>query len=482
MAAYTMGFDIGTQSSKAMLVDLYGNVMASYSKSHPILVDKPGYQEESMEVWWQEFLEAADQFLQIVNSPEEIKTIGITGLIPGCCPVDRKGKALGNALLHTDVRAEKELLYANSVLPEKISHGHMMPKLIWIKKNEPERYEKIWKVFVPHGYIAYCLTGNPTIDYDSACMVGGVFDESTLKWDKNRLALLGISEEILPSPYAASFVAGNITPEASQLSGLSTTTKVITGVGDTFASMLGGGAYMKGHLMIYLGTSATVIFAEKSPETYVTVPHYGEGKAHFVGRILSFGESVAHLRSNLRYDEWEPLNEGIKDMEPGSEGLWYLPHYKLQTEKSFFGSDAEYMLGFRGKHSQFHMYRAMLEGIAYNAKYNIKNFCLEKDIKQINVFGGGANAKEICQIISDVLGRRIYVNPKSSTALGIAFLAAYGGGEIKKYADLTDVWMSDSIPVDPYEENSRIYEEKYLTYRRLYELMMKLDTEMADLI
>lgn len=477
MTAYTMGFDIGTQSSKGILVDLNGNVVSTYSKKHDILVDKPGYQEESMDNWQAEFLEACKKFLKLVDRPEDIKTVGITGLIPGCCPVDRNGTALGNAILHTDVRAEKELLFLNSVLPSKISHGHMMPKILWIKKNHPEKYKKIWKFFVPHSYIVHFLTGNATIDYDSASMLGGIFDEEKLVWNRDMLNLLGVSEAVLPTLCPASSIAGAVSERASKICGLSTATKVIAGVGDTFASMLGGGAYAKGHLMIYLGTSATIIFAENSPENYTVIPHYGDGKAHFIGRILSFGESVSHIQNVLGYESLDTLNEGITKIEPGCEGVWYLPHYKLQTEKSFFGADAEFILGFRGKHTQFHIYKAMIEGIAYNAKYNIlSNPELMKNISQINVFGGGANSKEICQTISDILGKNIYVNAKSSTALGIAFLAALCGGEISSYSVLTDVWMSGSAEIRPSEENAKIYNEKYAEYREIYEYIMKLDT------
>lgn len=480
MKSYLIGFDIGTLSSKAVLTDLQGNVINKYQKEHDIEVKNPGWQEESMTMWWGEFKEAVKHFLSTDGvTSESIKAIGVTGLIPAMCPIDKDGKAVRNAILHTDVRAEKELQYINSKLENRISHGHMLPKILWVKENEPENYEKIHKVMVPHGYIGYMLTGEATFDYDSATMMGGLFDDNNLAWDMSKVEEFDVNPSILPQPRSANHIIRTVSEKAAEETGLSTETKVITGVGDTFASMLGGGAYNARHLMLYLGTSATVIYAENSPEEYVSIPHYGKGKGHFVGRIISFGESILHLRNNLRYDNWGELNAHLDAIAPGTDGLWYFPHYKLQTDRSFFGPDAEFMMGFRGCHSQYHMYHAILEGIAYNARYNITQFGLPID--QINIFGGGANSKEICQIFADIIGKELYYNKKSSTAFGIAFLAGYSSGAIKRYDELGNTWFGDSEIIKPNPERTRKYEELYNKYQELRSELMRLDTTVKSL-
>jgi xylulokinase len=479
MKRYLMGFGIGTLSSKAVLTDLSGTIIAKRQMEHAIEIKHPGWQEESMEMWWEEFKEAAAYFLGLEDiQKDQIKAIGITGLIPAMCAVDYGGNPVRNAILHTDVRAEKELQEINEKLECKISHGHMLPKILWVKRHEPENYKRIHKIMVPHGYIGFKLTENATMDYDSATMAGGLFRERSLDWDEGTIRAFGLESYVFPDVYPASHINGQICEFAAEETGLSQDTKVIVGVGDTFASMLGGGAYNAGHFMLYLGTSGTSIYAENSPEHYITIPHYGEGKGHFTGRIFSFGESILHLRNNLGYDSWEALNSHLEEIPPGSEGLWYFPHYKLQTEASFFGPDAEFMLGYRGCHSQFHLYHAMLEGIAYNARYNISG--LDLPIHRINMFGGGTNAREICQLFSDVIGRELYYNPKSSTALGIAFLAGYGSGLIERYDTLEKSWLSDSIAVKPDEEKSRQYHGLYEKYQELRSRLMKLDSEIEN--
>lgn len=474
MGKFLIGFDIGTLSSKAVLTDLQGNIIAKFQKEHAIEVEHPGWQEESMEMWWNEFKAAAHHFLSTPGvAGEDICAIGVTGLIPAMCAIDQNGHPVRKAMLHTDVRAEKELQDINEKLEQGISHGHMLPKIMWVKANETENFTKMQKVMVPHGYIAYRLTGETSIDYDAASMIGGVFDEQKLCWKKDVVESFGLKKDLLPKLYPANAVIGQVSQTSAQETGLSTQTKVIAGVGDTFASMLGGGAYSARHFMIYLGTSGTSMYAENSPKEYVNIPHYGEGKGHFAGRIFSFGESLLHLRNNLRYDDWNELDAHLEAIQPGTEGLWYFPHYKLQTEESFFGPDAEFMLGYRGCHNQFHWYHAMLEGIAYNARYNVRNFQLPID--QINIFGGGANSKEICQIFADVIGRELYYNPKSSTALGVAFLAGYGSSAIEDYQELKNTWFGDSQIIVPNAERAAKYDKLYEKYEELRAELMRLD-------
>lgn len=475
MNRYLIGFDIGTLSSKAVLTDLKGNIIARAQYEHSIDVDKPGYQEKDMNIWWDEFKKAVSYFLKITGiKADEIKAIGATGLVPALCCIDKDGNAVRKAILHTDVRAEKELQYINKKLKSSITHGCMLPKLMWVKENEPENYKKIYKVMVPHGYIAYKLCSATSFDYDTATIIGEIFDSNELKWKDDVMAELGINPSILPDCCPAAKVLGTISRSAAEETGLSTSTKVIAGTGDTFSSMIGGGAYQPKNLMIYLGTSATILYSEGNPKDYISVPHFGDKKGHFMGKILSFGESMMHLRNTLRYDNWEDLNSKIENIPAGSEGLFYLPHYKQQNDASYFGQDAEYVLGFRGCHTQFHLYKAMIEGIAFNIRSNLSSFNVEID--KINIFGGGANSKEICQTIADVTNKEMRLCPKSSTAFGIAFLAGYCSGEIAEFEDLINYWFSDSKIIKPQPEENKKYNEIYNKYVFIREKIKSIDT------
>ena len=154
MEGYLIGFDIGTLSSKAVLTDLQGNVVEKFQREHDIQVKYPGWQEESMEMWWEEFCQAVSCFLEKENVPaEQIRAVGVTGLIPALCAVDREGNAIRSAMLHTDVRAEHELQEIQEKLSPAVTHGHMLPKILWVKAHEPENFKKDqWSICAPWIY------------------------------------------------------------------------------------------------------------------------------------------------------------------------------------------------------------------------------------------------------------------------------------------------------------------------------------------
>ncbi|WP_025640413.1 FGGY family carbohydrate kinase [Schnuerera ultunensis] len=474
MSTFFLGFDIGTLSSKGVLVDQEGNVVAHKQLKHNILIPKAGYQEQDSELWWEEFKLMVKFFLSLPNvKAKDIKSIGLTGCVPALSSIDSQGKTIGNAIMHTDVRAEKQLKFINGQLDLPITHGFMLPKILWVKENDPERYKKTAKVLVPHGFIGYKLTGNPTIDYDTACIIGGVFNPAKLEWDSQKIKQFGIREDILPTPCPASQVIGNVLPQVAEETGLTTETLVIAGTGDSFASILGGGAFDRNHLMLCLGTSGTIIYANCPPRELISSYHFGPGKAEFIGRILSCGESMNHIRETFQYHWWDELNEGGSKVSLGSEGLFFIPHYKQQSEESFFGLDAEFIYGYRSKHSQFHLYRALIEGIAYNIKSNLLNF--DKPIDQINIVGGAANSELIREIISNVLNYPLTFYPNNSTAVGVAFLAGYCSGYISDFNHISKIWFTERIKVKPDPLKVQKYKDLYQVYAELKQNVEKID-------
>ncbi|MGI5174055.1 hypothetical protein H0R92_10730 [Treponema sp. OMZ 840] len=472
--SYILGFDIGTTASKAILTDCNGKIYAEFSRQHDIQIKNPGWQEENMSLWWDEFCQAVFYFASInPQYPRGIGAIGITGLIPALCAVDTQGEPLEPAILHTDVRAFRELEYLNTVLESPISHAFMLPKIKWLADNRKDVFKKIYKIMAPHNYLVYRLTKKAAIDYDTAYMVGGVFDEQSLNWNFDVIRKLGLPESIFPDMFPANHIAGTVCKDVADRLGINPQAQVIVGVGDTFSSILGGGAQDKNHLMIYLGTSATILYAEGSPKHYINIPHYGPGKAQFIGRIASYGETVNHWRSIFAVNDWEKLEQALEAKPAGADNLWYFPHYKMQTDKSFFSLDAEHLLGLSGSHDYCSIYRAVIEGIAWNIRRNIEG--LKGPVKQINIFGGGAKSKTVLKIMAAVLDRPVTVNPKSSTAIGIAFLAGLSAGLIDDFNRLTDTWFSDSFTVEVDASLSACYKKIAPIYYEMSEQLEKIN-------
>ena len=477
--SYILGFDIGTTASKAILTDYSGRIYAEFIRHHDIQIRHPLWQEENMSLWWDEFCQAIAYFNSIDSLYcRKLAAIGVTGLIPAMCAIDDKGQPLEPAILHTDTRASRELETINTVLDVPISHAFMLPKIKWVQDNQKDVFKKIYKVMAPHNYLVYRLTHNATIDYDTASMIGGIFDGDSLQWNVSVMEKLGLPKSIFPEVFPANHIAGTVSEDIAKQLNINPRAQVIVGVGDTFSSILGGGAQDKNHLMIYLGTSATILYTENTPKNYIDIPHYGSGKAQFVGRIASYGETVNHWRSLFSIDDWETLERGLAAKPAGADNLWYFPHYKMQREKSFFYLDAEHLLGLSGCHDCYSVYRAVIEGIAWNIRRNIEG--LQKPIKRVNVFGAGAKSKTVLQIIAAVLNRPVTVNPKSSTAIGIAFLAGLSTGLIDDFNRLTDTWFSDSVTLNPDAELAGRYDKIAPVYYEMCKQLEKINGYFAE--
>ena len=462
-----MGFDLGSSGGKGVIVDSEGNILSFCSSSHETIRQNPGWAEQDAEIsWWQGFKKISRRLLE--NSgieSSQIEAVGITGLVPGLCPLDVRGKVVRNAILHTDLRAYKELDSVSRILPEPITLGCLIPKLIWFKDHEPENYKKTDKIVNPHSFIIYRLTGSITCDYDTATKTGGMLDREKLKWDRAVCEELGVRRDILPELLSAASIAGGITGKAAEETGLLQGTPVIAGTGDSFSALLGHGVISGGDLMIYLGSSGTQILVSRNLQELVNMPHFGPGKAEFAGRIVSSGDSMEHFRMMLGNKNWETLNNGAEGVKPGSDRLIVVPHLKEKSEAKSSVFDRETVFGLVETHTSLHVYRALLEGIAYNLK---DGFLTVRDkVRRVVLSGGGARSKVFGQIISDILDFPVEVSLKGSGSLGIAFLAGYGTGLITDFKGTSAKWFSDYSIIRPVPRNVAVYSKYYTFYKEL---------------
>ncbi|HHW58403.1 MAG TPA: hypothetical protein GXX15_12345 [Clostridia bacterium] len=467
-----IGFDIGTLGSKSVLVNKEGEVIAKKQMPHDTFAPEVGYKEQNCNTWWEEFKESIKYFLSLPNvKPSNIKAIGITGHVPTLCCIDENGNPIRPAILYSDARAEKEVIFLRDEWNLPVTLLNMLPKILWLKNNEKETYQKIKKVLAPHNYIVSKLTGSYVMDFDTASIVGGILDLDKMNWNEELINSIGIERDILPDVGPASLVVGRVTDTISREIGLSSDTLVIAGTGDSFPSMIGGGCLHKGDMMIYLGTTATVIYASTSPKELISTYHFGKGRAEFVGKIFSCGESLTHLREMLRYSDWEELNKEAERIVEGSEGLYFLPPFREQVGNSFFGTTTEFIMGLESKHTQFHLFRSLLEGISYNLKYNFSQ--LNKPVNHINIAGGVANSKVMREIIANVLELPVFYYPHNSAAVGIAFLAGYSSGFIEKFEDISTKWFINPVKISPEPK-------KINKYRKLYDIYLQLKRKLEE--
>ena len=435
-------------------------------------------EQDPIKDWWLDFIEIVNYLLKNSGvNPKDIMAVGITGLVPSMCPLDKSGEIIRNAILHSDNRAYKELEYINSVLPEPITLGFVLPKLLWFRDQELNNYQRTAKILNPHSYLIYRLTGKYSSDIDTASIFGGVFARE--QWDSDFCKLLDISPEILPEIYPATSIVGEVLPIAAEQTGLYPGTPVIAGTGDSFASMIGSGVINKGELMIYLGTSGTQILLNRDITDLANSIHFGQDKAEFVANVLACGESLECLRSILGVDSWDRLNEGAGEITPGSEKLIFLPHLKGQRSPIVDVFARGLIYGLEPGHTKFHIYKALIEGIAYNLKEGFLK--IHDKVQRIIVSGGGAKSSVFRQIISDVFDFPIEYPSKANAAIGIAYLAGYSIGVFSDFDYLARKWIPITDVSLPKKDNVPIYQEYFNVYQDVNRNMQKLNIKLHSL-
>jgi len=479
MRSCFLGFDLGSHASKGVLVTDNGIELASISFEHSTALPNPGWQEQNPEIWWEEFKKVSKNLIEKSGvNPEEILSVGVTGFVPGLVLLDEENRPVRPAIMHTDIRADSQLKYINTLLNSPISHGFLLPKLLWIMENEKTNYNKINKILVPHGFIVERLTGKYSCDIDTATIFGGIYDEEANKWSDKLCSAFTIKKNILPNLFASNSVIGTVSSAASKDTGLLETTQVITGTGDTFSAMLGCGAVLPGDLMIYLGTSGTQVFVDGNLSDFTESRHFGSGKAEFTGRIFSCGDSLEHFKELLGFTDWVIPDGKALEINPGSDGLYIFPHLKQKSDTDVSRSDLETIFGLESSHSSWHIYRALLEGIAYNIKSSFISY--EPGVKRVILSGGGAKSKVFREIIRDVLGRDVYYNPSGNGASGIALLSAYGAGYGSgnfSLQNLAESLSKKAVISTPDSEAVSKYQKYYKSYKKVQAGLGKLYNE-----
>ncbi|RKX70959.1 MAG: hypothetical protein DRP60_15285 [Spirochaetes bacterium] len=474
MKSYFIGFDLGSHSSKGALVGLDGIPVISRSLEHDTLIPVHGWQEQNPETWWDEFQQIAKEL--IVESgidPSQIRAVGITGFVPGLVMLGKDDEVLRPAIMHTDLRATLQLKNINKILDSEITHGFLMPKLLWVRDNEADIFLQTSKILVPHGYIVNKLTEKYSCDRDTATIFGGVYDEKSGNWSEEACNRLGIKIDILPELHYADSVVGNTGHEVADLTGLVEGTPVIAGTGDTFAALLGCGAVLPGDMMVYLGTSGTQLYIDGDLDSFTNGPHFGPGKAEFTGRIISSGDSLQHYRDILGFSDWEALDREALDINPGSDGLFIFPHLKQKTDTDTFTGDRETVFGLDTIHNSWHIYRAVLEGIASNLKASFSKY--ESKVSRLILSGGGARSRVFREILSAMLDMDVHYNSSGDGTIGVALLAAHAvdGTSLKEISSLissrAEIIEPNTVTVNLYKSHYR----KYLKLRSAIEELYK---------
>jgi len=494
---YLLGTDIGTTLTKTVLVNLEGSEIAAASSEYGVLHPHPLWAEQWPQVWFEAFVTTVrDVLAQASIRPEEITSIGISGLYGGSgIPVDEHMKPIRPCIIWMDRRAVQEVDWIRThidldALFEITGNGvdsyHGFTKILWIQRNEPEAWKRIYKLLTPHGYVIQQLTGETAIDQSSAGNIGGVFDLKARAWSGQSCDWLGIPPEMLPERIVeSSEIVGTVTAEAARLTGLAAGTPVVSGGIDAAVATLSAGAFDEGDHVAMIGTSmcwGVVHGGESVSPQLVSMPYvaypsekvYTFGGAATAGALLrwfrdEFGHSEIARAKQGESDAYRLLDEGAAKIPPGSDRLLVLPYFMGERSPIWDSNARGTILGLTLSHTRAHVYRALLEGVAFALRHNMeagKQIGLRLDDTCVLV-GGAAKSLLWTQILSDVTGYRFVAVRGSEAALGDALLAGVGGGLVDQYEAIRG-WLRREEAVSPSESNTRIYSELFNLYRELY--------------
>jgi len=484
--AYFLGIDTSTTSSKALLIDEQGNVVAVASNSHTLQTPKPLWSEQDPLEWWEAVSASIKSVLEKAGiGGERIGAVGLTGQMHGLVLLDEAGNVLRPAILWNDQRTQSQCDEIHQIIGrEKFIQitgnialtGFTAPKILWVKENEPDVYAKAKHVLLPKDYIRYKLMGEYAMDKaDGAGTV--LFDLKSRDWSDEVLSALDIPRAWMPKTFEGTEFTGYVTNEAASLTGLKVGTPVAAGGGDQAAGAVGVGAVEPGVVALTVGTSG-VVFAT-TPSALIEPDgrlhafcHAVPGMWHFMGVMLSAAGSLQWYRDALAPDmSFDNLLKEAELIPAGSEGLQFLPYLSGERTPHPDPLARGAFIGLTLRHNRAHMTRAVLEGVAFGLKDSftlIQNAGLGT-ITQVRASGGGTKSALWRQILASVLeAELVTVNTTEGAAYGAALLAGVGAGAWTDVAaacnaciKITGSTLPDSSQVDVYRKSYALYQELY---------------------
>lgn len=480
-----LGIDISTTGAKALLIDTQGSVISSATSPLSLATPRPLWSEQDPLEWWQGCAKSIRQAMDHAGiTSKQITAIGLTGQMHGLVLLDEAGSVLRPAILWNDQRTGRQCDEIRTrVGKEKLIRitgndaltGFTAPKILWVQENEADIYTQIRHILLPKDYIRYRLTGEYAMD-----KAGGsgtiLFDLAQRNWSQDILDALEIPTEWLPPTFEGIQVTGEVTAQAADDTGLKIGTPVIAGGGDQAAQAVGVGVVEPGIVAVTLGTSGVVFAATKSPliepeGRLHAFCHAVPERWHFMGVMLSAAGSLQWCRDTISpRSSFDDLVDEASNVSAGSDGLLFLPYLSGERTPHPDPLARAAWVGMTLRHKRGHLYRSVLEGVAFGIK-DIFTLIREAglgSVQQVRISGGGAKSKIWRQIIADVLNTELVtVNTTEGAAFGAALLACVGSGIYDSVASACEHTIHLTNSTTP-TSNAPIYQQIYPHYRSLY--------------
>ena len=487
-----IGIDLGTSAVKLLLVDDAGAIRAEVTREYPLYFPQPGWSEQDPADWWSACLDGLKELLAGVDA-KAVAGIGVGGQMHGLVILDAQDAVIRNAILWNDGRTAAETDWLNtavgkarlSALTANIAFaGFTAPKILWVRKHEPENFARIAKLMLPKDYINYMLTGVHACDCsDASGML--LLDVKHRRWSKEMLDLCGVTEAQMPRLFESYEVIGTVRPELAAALGLSAGVKVVAGAGDNAAAAVGTGTVGEGGCNISLGTSGTIFISSErfgvDPNNALHAFAHADGGWHLMGCMLSAASCNKWLCEDiLGTADYAAEQAPISPEALGRNHVFFLPY--LMGERSPI-NDVDARGTFTGitmDTTRADLVQAVLEGVAFAIRDSFEVAkSLGLDIPRSKLCGGGSKSPLWRTIFANVLGIPLdSVKTEQGPGYGGAMLAMVGCGRFASVKAAADALVEVAGTTLPDPALTARYDAQYRKFRRIYPALKSVFPEI----
>lgn len=498
-APFLAGIDLGTSSLKVVLTDEAGRVLSSATAAYPLHAAAPGHAEQDPADWWAALRQAMAEALAACGGRgDRLAALGLSGQMHGIVPLDAEQRVLRPAIIWADQRgsaevAEIERLVDRATLlrhsGSRASVGFSAPKIMWLRRHEPETFARCAHVLLPKDYLGLRLTGLIATEPSDASATL-LFDLERRDWSPLLLERLAIPSALFAPLQASLAPRGTLTAGAAADLGLRAGLPVIAGAGDTPAQAAAYGGLRPGITLLTISSGGQLFAATERPIVDAagrvhTLCHVTPERWYLLGAMQAAGLAL-HWFRDLVADgappSFDELTAAAARVPPGADGLIFLP-YLLGERTPHMDNDARAVFfGLTLRHDRAALVRAVMEGVAFAFRDGLEVFReLGIHTDELRIGGGGSRSALWRQICADVLATPVTLtNAAHGAALGAALMAGAGIGHFRDLAAAADAVVQPIETIAPDPARAARYDAHYAVFRSLYSVLREPFRALRD--
>lgn len=488
---YVIGIDIGTSSVKAILAGKDGHVYGEASSSYPLINPQQGYIEQNPDHWVMQTKESIKQLISASQiNPDKIESISFSGQMHSLVVLDHNHNVLHNAILWNDTRTSKQCKFINEKLGERLweitkndaLEGFTLPKILWLKDNQPDIFEKVFIFLMPKDYVRFQLTGELATDYSDAAGTL-LLDIEKKEWSSEILATFKLPESICPPLLESTDFSGHLLPEVAKECGLNSMINTYTGGADNACGALGVGALNTGDTLCSIGTSGVILSAETNlkPEKGLHFFYHSKPNTLYkMGVTLAAGHSLSWFKNSFAPKAtYEELLENISSIPAGSGGLLFTPYISGERTPNADSTIRGSFIGIDSKHKISNFSRAVLEGVTFSLRECLELMNSSGRVSRVISIGGGSKNRDWMQMQADIFQTEIIkLENDHGPALGAAIIAAMGTQWFNTFEACCKQFIREEDTFEPIDSNVRVYEQLFKVYQDIYHATKDLNSRL----